>query len=302
MVNTHMLPGAGDDGRIQVTRDPRVKSMDEALREAFAMLGLPVLGGASGRGWSSWEKAQRCLYLYKHTIVDGVRGEPSAALETGAAYHAFVAVHREALIDTGAPVEMATSEQLRDALLHVGASTAAVMEAWRLHESYVSRYEVDYLVPLAVEYLAATPDGTFTCRFDEIAHVPEAAPGVLPGTWIVERKTTARFDSSSTAWANDGEVLGQIMVYQAVKRDEQGFGPLQGVIVDLVSKTKTPDFMRVIVPAQAWQIEAHAADLKFWRAQVGLCEALNVWPRSRAGCIGRYGKCALYDHCATEGR
>jgi hypothetical protein len=58
----------------------------------------------------------------------------------------------------------------------------------------------------------------------------------------------------------------------------------------------------VIVPAQAWHVREHSDDLKIWAAYQELCRATNTWPKARNNCVGRYGLCSLFSHCASNAK
>ena len=216
-------------------------------------------------------------------------------LEVGSATHGLLAVKYSKMIDSTYPI---TPEVTRDFLLDVGCDGVAVMEAWRLYEHYEVQYEDDYLTPLAVEYHAVDPKTRESCRYDLIARVERAHPGVLAGTYAVETKTASRFDDATLdGWRNDGEVIGQTMIWKRLNLDEK-FGPLVGVMVKVLGKQKVPQFHRTIVPPQGWQIKQHGQDLRMWHALRRLAVATGIFPRARTNCIGRYGKCSQWEHCA----
>lgn len=271
------------------------ESIDKALDEIFARYGMARLGGASGRGWSSRAVLQKCPYLfYRSYVLPTERVGTPLALTTGSAFHAFMAVGYQNLI-TPTPL---TSEKLRDELLTAGVTAAGINEAWRLYYAYTVRYEVDYLRPLAVEHLAGDDEGN-TCRYDLIAEVVNHPAGLPDGVYNVEHKTASRFDQGTLdGWFNDGEILGQMRIWPRARLARK-FGKLQGVIVNLVSKTKIPQFERIVVPVQTWQIKQHDADLKALDMLQTIYKTTNTWPRFRNSCVGRYGKCAMFDHCAN---
>jgi hypothetical protein len=117
---------------------------------------------------------------------------------------------------------------------------------------------------------------------------------------IITHNTSARFDGQALdGWRNDGEVIGQMMIWDKANL-EQRFGRCQGVIVNMIGKQKQPQFERIIVPPQSWQLEAHENDLRYWRAVEAMNRATDTWPRSRASCITKYGFCDFYDHCSND--
>lgn len=284
------------DDRWVTLADPNIRPVDEVLEEVFQRYGMRRMGGASGRGWSSFAAFQKCPYYY-HLRTIGVRGTPSSSLETGAVFHEFLALHYSQMMD---PNLKLSPEVLKSELLDSGCDAKNVLEAWRLYDAYTLRYENDYLHPLAVEYWAQDPDGN-TCRFDLIARVDDGQSGVVPGTYIVEHKSASRFDAATLdGWRNDGEVIGQIMVWKRARLFRR-FGSLRGVIVNVVGKQRVVQFHRTVVSAQSWHVRQHMDDLKVWRAFQNLCEVTSTWPRSRANCITRYGFfCEMFDFCAEN--
>lgn len=280
--------------------EPDATTMDDAMNAVFEARGVPRLGGASGRGWSSYAAMQKCFHMYRRKYVDKVQGTPAAALETGSLLHALLAVYYMPRIEgmEGYPV---TPEMLFEGVIQHGCRVERAMEAWRLFQAYESHYDNDYIRPLAVEELAIDPVSGNSCRYDGIVAVDENTPSVARGTWVLESKTASRFDTTvMDGWRNDGEIIGQIMVWQKAGLADK-YGDLNGVIVNLVGKQKSPQFARIVIPVQAWQVEAHEAELKVWRALESVCRATGTWPRSRANCITRYGFCEFYDECSGAG-
>jgi len=87
---------------------PLAMPLDEAIDIVCQKLGLPLLGGPSGKGWSMYSTAQRCPHLYKRTYVerplgdllqigrallDGELRAPAAPLQVGALYHTLQALY-----------------------------------------------------------------------------------------------------------------------------------------------------------------------------------------------------------------
>lgn len=288
-------PIAGGD-RVVLEPNPGVRPFDEVITEIFAHFKMERLGGASGRGWSSHSTFQRCPYLYKLTYLDGQRSVASKALTVGSAFHTFLALHYMWMRDENLQL---TPFVARDMLIAHDADAGAINEAFRLYEAYADRHQNDYLDPLAVELWAQDADGN-SCRFDLIARVHAAQPGIMPGVYIVEHKTCARFTADVLdGWRNDGEILGQIMIWKRAKLDRK-YGKLRGTIVNIVGKQKIPQFHRTIVPAQRWHVQQHMEDLKMWSALQQMYAATGVWPKARANCATKYGLCSFFDHCAEN--
>lgn len=273
------------------------------INAMFEAYGLPRLGGASGDlGWSSFAAFQRCPYLWKRRYLDGIRDhnddEPEPfALVVGSLIHTFAAVYYEQMIDSGYPLN---PKLVYDELMRRGVNIDALLDAYRVWCAYEMNYPNDYLQPLALEHHAVDPRSGESCRFDMIARVVEEGPGRSLGTYIVEHKTTAFFsDVALTGWVNDGEVIGQVMLYNRLKLYRR-FGPLEGVIVNILGKQKkNPLFHRTFVSPNRWQVTQHAKDLKSWHSLKQLYVASNHFPRARNNCVHRFGKCSQWEHCAT---
>jgi len=287
-------------GLIPMT-DPSIVSIDKAIETVFEQAGVPRLGGASGDlGWSSFSVYQRCPYLYYRTYINPFVPKDeqikSPALEIGSLVHVLLAVRYEHMRDPTYPF---TPEKIYNALLATRANAEVLMESWRLYQGYDIRWEADYLIPIVAEYHTVDPETRQSCRYDLIAKVTEAQPGIMPGTWCVEHKTLGRFDDTGlNGWRNDGEIIGQLMLWKRLKLDKK-FGKLQGVLVNIIGKQKNQQFHRTPVPVELWKHKEHAKDLKVWRGLRLLCESMDTWPRARANCVGRY-QCGLFEHCADR--
>lgn len=287
-----------DSGNDLISLMPRedIRGVDDAFNEIFDRHKMDRLGGASGRGWSSYATFQRCPYLYKVTYIDGQRGTAAPALETGSIFHTFMALHYLWMLDENLSL---TPDVCREELMVSGVRVESIIAGWRCYDSYRMHYEADYLYPLAIEAWAQGDRGN-TCRYDLIAHIEEPQPGIVPGTWIIEHKTASRFTADLLeGWHNDGEILGQIMVWKQAKLDKK-YGKLRGTIVNIVGKQKIPQFQRVIVPAQRWHVSGHDDDLKVWAALQEMYRATGTWPKARNNCVHRYGLCQLFQHCSSN--
>lgn len=294
--NMIVPPPIASIDRISLEPDPNIRRFEDVMTEIFTHFKMDRMGGASGRGWSSHATFQRCPYLFKLQYLEGQRGTPSTALETGSAFHTFLALHYTWMLDENLQL---TPYVAKDMLLSMGADAKAVIEAFRLYEAYADKYQNDYLTPIEMEAWAQDPDGN-TCRFDMIAEVVEAQPGVMPGVYIIEHKTAARFTADALeGWRNDGEIFGQIMIWKRAKLDKK-YGKLRGTIVNIVGKQKIIQFHRTIVPAQKWHVQQHMEDLKMWSALQQMYAATDVWPKARANCVTKFGMCSFFDHCAEN--
>jgi hypothetical protein len=273
-------------------------TIDQALAKAFALLKEPVMGGATGQGWSRYRDLQTCPYLFYAKHVRHIDpGDGSPARSVGAVAHAFLALYYKGMMVADTPEPGA----LCDLLLQVGALPSVVNEAWRCFEAYANHWESipDYLEPLAVEQLATDPETGNTCRYDLIARVQDhaKASGVFPGVYIVESKFVGRLDQGNVeGWHLDGEVIGQAMIWPKARLTKK-YGPLQGIIMNLTIKTKVVGFERIVVQSPTRHLKRQSRDLAVWRAHEQMYRATGTWPRSLASCIGRFGLCDYFYHC-----
>lgn len=277
--------------------------VEEVLLKIFAKYGIQRLGGVStGRGWSAFNTFQRCRYLYKRRYLTPVetidaRVDEPEARAVGTIIHSLLAVYYTRMIEESYPL---TPQLLRDEMLSGNANPDFVNEGYRVFNAYGLYYQSEEIMPLAVEYDLKDPRTGESCRYDLIAFFPKNQNDRLAGTYNVEHKSSSRFDDIAlNGWANDGEILGQTMLWDRLKLGLR-FGPLRGTIVNILGKQKDPKFHRTTVPPETWQKAQHARDLKFWEAEIQHAKAVNYFPRSRAACIDRFGKCDLYDHCSGE--
>lgn len=281
--------------------------LEDALEKICKEIGLKVRpGGASRYGWSTRSLLLACPFKYKKLYLDkpknGLKGKASTALEVGSLFHQLLAFrYLQMMPEQGGLKNPVDYAWVKTRLLEENVAAEVIMESFRLFDSYQYRYENDYLVPLDVEIEAQDADGN-TCRFDTIVQVEEGVPGVPPGVYICEHKTAARFDFATLeSWKNDGQIIQQMHIFKKARLKKK-YGELAGIIINLVSKTKTVDFRRIVIAPQTWQLRQHAKDLRVWDAMENFFVAVGVFPRNRASCRGPYGLCPLFEHCAGDAK
>jgi len=283
-------------GGIELILHPFV---DAVVSRIFHDHGVERLGGAStGRGWSSFNLFQKCPYAWKRRYIE--HAEPFIAVESpaiavGSLVHTYLAVMYMRKINPRYPLTPDTlHERVR---LECNPEYAA--EAWRLFVAYRLFYQYDQFTPLAVELNLRDPRNNESCRYDLVAYFSDEAPMRLPGTYIIEHKTKQRFDRAATdGWSNDGEVLGQVELWKRLGLDKR-YGPLRGVIMNIIGRQKEVQFTRTIIAPSSWQTGQHREDLKRWEGAIQLASATDNFPRARHSCIDRYGFCEWWDHCTT---
>jgi hypothetical protein len=279
---------------------PTWKPIEEVMGEIFADLGLDRLGGRStGSGWSSVSLFQKCRYAWKKNyLVEKTEDKTFMGeilpLAVGILVHTYLALHYQRMLVADYPL---TADDVNQRVREAGCNPEVFLEAWRLFSAYRLFYKNEVIVPLAIEANYVDPRTNDSCRYDLVAYFPDEVPGRLPGTYVVEHKTASRFDQNTLeAWPGDGEILGQINAWQRLHLDKR-FGPLRGVLVNLIGKQKMPEFHRTIAAPTSFAIEQHRADLRQTNAEIQLAKTTGVFPRSRANCIHRFGRCQFWDHC-----
>lgn len=277
--------------------------VEDVLTEIFAEHGLQRLGGvSSGRGWSSFAVWQRCPMAYKKRYLeprpssDGFGNIEPPARAIGTVIHALLAVYYQRMITPDYPL---TPGIVHEKMMQ-RANPTLVKEAWRVFQQYALFYQMENIQPLAVELDLIDPRTRESCRFDLVAFFPETTHDRLAGTYVLEHKSASRFDDDTlNGWVNDGEVLGQVMLWERLGLSKR-YGPLRGVIVNILGKQQEPRFHRTTVSPSSLMLDQHRDDLKKHEAMIHLAKSTNTFPRSRGNCISRYGKCDYWYSCAGD--
>lgn len=285
--------------------------VDEALNDIFDRAGVPRLGGTSGiEGWSSISEYQRCPYSWARSYLPSFSPPTNPAvvslrntysLDTGSICHALLAIYYQRMLTpTGYPL---TPKGTYEALRARSVDNRVLEEGWRLFSAYCLYYKNDTLRPLWPERLFISPTSRRSCRVDLGVIETNGNHGHPAGLYLMDHKTAQRFDDSTlTGWYNDGGTIQQFDIFQECWEHDpelQKLGPVQGVIINLIGRQKEPDLHRVYVHPDPFQIEAHRQEVVYWQAHRNLARASMTFPRARAGCTTRYGKCAHWDHCLT---
>jgi len=283
---------------------PDALSMNEALDQAFAKFNCEPLGGPSEDGWSKMGDLQRCPYrYYLKNELGAVAIDPMdnnlkirnpTALEVGSLFHAILAVHYGRRLPAGYPgwrANMPNPLDFLQAVEEAGASIEHVRQVKRMYYSYSEYWgpELD-LQPLAVEMSAGIP-GIHTCRFDMLAYEDG-------GIWNIEHKSASAFTPDVLeSWWLDGEVIGQFYAWDLSEMSKMFGAPLTGTKINLTSKGFPPRHMRVEIVQPREVVSTFARDRVFWNDLRTRYRNAGYWPRSLAGCMNRYDRCAFWTHC-----
>jgi hypothetical protein len=283
---------------------------EKALMAIFAEAGTPFLGGTSGtEGWSSLSLFQRCPYAWARrylpdsfpprtkTMMDLI-DQPGMAI--GTLVHVLLGVYYMKRIDASYPL---TPEQVKLGCDRLSVDPALTNEAWRLFSAYRVYYKFETLKPVGVEVHLVDKKSRRSCRTDLLCIETSDQAEHPPGLYVCDHKTAQRFDDTTLmGWYNDGGIIQQADIFATSWEETEGFqkyGPLQGVIVNIIGKQKTPEFYRAYVHPSSFQVEQHRLEAPVWQAQRDLALATGIFPRARNGCITRYGKCSEWEHCVT---
>lgn len=275
--------------------------IESALPRLFEEHGLQRLGGRStGSGWSNVSLFQKCPQAWKlRYLTPTEQNNFGIVVEDinraiGSVVHTYLAVYYQRMIVPGYPL---MPEEINTRLREWGCNPKIFEESWRLFVAYALYYKHEEIMPLAVELDLRDPRTNDSCRYDLVAFFPKDRPGMLSGTYALEHKTAAKFDANTLeGWHGDGEVLGQVLHWERLHLDRR-FGPLRGVMVNLIGKHKEPQFHRTIVAPTGFTIEQHRTDLRNWNGKIQLAKAINDFPRSRNNCIRGFMRCEHWDFC-----
>lgn len=266
--------------------------ISKAIDEINATNGIPK-ERPKRHGWNFWQRYLACPYSAWLKYEEKVKQELKASLEVGIAVHGFLQWYylgRE-------------PSELKDALIAHNTTVEWVLEAWRIYQAYAIHYSNDALFDrvLAVEAWLIHPSMDFCSREDLVVDVGENEDGIKPGLWIVDHKTSGRFDGATLeCWAHDGEMLGLQMTYRDLG---EPLGPLNGILVNLIGKQKMPKFERLPVSINEAHLELFRETIQRASCEVsGRKWAKLPFPWERKGhetgaCVGRYGPCEHYERC-----
>jgi len=278
------------------------RNTGQAIELATKTLNLPQLAGGSGRGWSRWKLLQQCPYAYYLRYVQkmDLSEFESPALAVGSLVHAWLAIHYLGMMSKEFTV---TPEQLKNEVEKQNANPAFLYKAWAVFDAYRAHYEEDYLEPLAVEYPVEDVKTGNTCRYDLIARItnPPEILAITPGVVLIEHKTASNLSEDVIdGWSIDGEILGEMAFWQRNGLDRK-FGKLTGLLVNILVKTKQPQFHRSFVAPISVHTKGHIKNLAYMAELEKTLRKSRRWPQFASACINRYGKCQFYQHCLNRG-
>lgn len=288
------MAGFNIDRQVSAERPPLDKLLETLGRK----------GGGTPYGWHTFATRFQCWYKYHLSEQLKVDRFYSPALAIGTLLHEILATWYST------PLGQDPSEQI-DKMIEVcriNGYEKAVEEVMRLMEAYLYYWQAggkvikdskgnvisrpdDFFAPgteiVAVEEMLQTDTPfNYTCRMD-------LAIKRLDGIWVVDHKTARALDDSVTDWAMQGEILGLLWLAQ-----KRWGNQVKGLIINLIVKTKTPKFERLVFRLRPRNIQMHVDAIKALLEIQPIAEKLG-WPRNLTGCNSGF-KCAYFDLCKDQ--
>lgn len=294
---------------------------DPERRHADEVLGVP--SGASRRGSTYWKGVRLCpreaglvqLGLKREGFLRG-----RVALDTGLIYHHALEKYYEALMahqermDGSATVcepaaycsnpeaERAAWESLKAVAAEPGYENifgnvermlSGYFEFYRMRD----RFRI-LDVEATFEYHCADQNFDYSARLDTLVEDLENG-----GSWVLEHKSaTTLTDDLLGGYQMDLQTLGQYwLMQQFIERENPPIPPLRGVIVNLASKKKVPEFRRVEVCPSPDHVRMFEVAVGDQSETLHLWESLG-WPKHLGNCTGggRYfSTCQFFTVCQS---
>lgn len=234
---------------------------------------------STDNGWHVWGTALKCLECYRRDRVAPIPLE-RRALDIGGAFHAVLEAHY----------------QKKDAESSIKDYNHDIqMEAMRLYRAYVFEYSKEKITPwwteLAIERELA-PGVLYSARYDLVGKWNG-------GLWSVEHKTAGSVTpGTGHSWDASGQILGQLALWRCV----EDAPPLQGVLMNVISKEVTPRFLRhpvAHVPKRV--LNRFVSNIVWAQEQVRTLTTARTldkpWPMNYEACTDRYGRCVYFEEC-----
>lgn len=277
-----------------------------------------ILGGdgPSPVGSNFYKSAMGCGFEHALTYVHRLRPvAQNEAFGVGSIFHKALEVYYKHIL----AFQRALDEQgtHRDDFYYFGCQLEAQQAAWdavgmfatepgytqtwetlqRILEAYFEKYTgIDRWRIIAVEETLRfeSDELDFSSRLDLIVESEGR-------TWLVEHKTAKQISVDSLAhYDMDLQTLGQQwLFYECV--DGTAFLPFAGVIVNIVTKHKTPQLFRKPVLSSRAHLQMFEHAMRMWFLLRLEQEKLG-WPRSLGHCAGAargYSKCQFFDLCRS---
>lgn len=286
--------------------------------KAAAPLVSKVIEGESGASEAGWHKlvaGLRCLKEYQFAHVRGIRRPESHTPDyfaIGSMLHAgkarWFARNFATDVKTWASMQEAMLQECEKQKLPVSSQARARGE--RYMDEYVQHWSRQPLpTPVATEYLLGpTPlnpgdpkELHRTARLDDVSKYPEA----LYGLCIGETKTTSgTVNDCIKQYSLHGQPSMQMLLWKMDPLGERRFGPIVGVILDVVRKGepgKRSSFHREFIPVSPFVQSWLGASLRGYLKAMAAIDWDSDAPRNIAMCTRMEGRarvgCDFQDLC-----
>jgi len=283
--------------------------LDDILTQ---ILGEDRKGGPTPWGWHRWEDLLKCPRKYNLLYnLNYIPQKYSEALAFGSLMHeclAFYYTEVDAFLGEEDPVlanerfdSYCSEPQWRKLLWEVegladDSYVPIIEDVHRVMRAYMQQYPLvtdkflQYELVGVEEYAEVSSPLQFSTRLD-LVYRAEA------GLWATDHKTSRALTQDLTSgWALNGQMLGLMHTAPQHWPDER----VLGVIINVIVRTRDPQFKRVMVPLSADMVTGWVDKMCLWIDKVLPFYETVDWPPNYASCIHRYGKCPFYDYCETD--
>lgn len=142
----------------------------------------------------------------------------------------------------------------------------------------------------------------YSARLDTLVRDFDRTP--IGGLYLSEFKSAKSITKDLVeGYQLDLQILGQVwLVRRCVDIEALGFGPLRGVVIDIITKQQTPRVERVFVQPSEQHLQAFELAMGDWVAVLDFHASRN-FPRAFGKCIGPdrgYRRCSYFDLCHLE--
>lgn len=290
-------------------------------------LGGAPTGSSSAVGSTFWKRVMRCPFEHAmHELVQLRSKWDDEALTVGfLAHHArehYYEAHKAAQV--GLSVAERQTELLWRGQEDAERASWAAIEAVRTEPGYTNaplgskfpstwnqlesvwasfldsyRRAERWLVVATEETVRFTDPRTrldYSARLDSLV-VDYDRGGLYLGEFKTARAVTRDLVEG---YQLDLQILGQVwLMRRCVDIEALGHGPLKGVIIDIITKQKTPRVERVVVYPSEQHLKAFELAMEDWVLALDFHASRN-YPRAFGKCIGPdrgYRRCAYFDLC-----
>lgn len=283
--------------------------------------GTEYLGGPSVRGWSKISSYLICDRLYFLESVRKMRPRKSApALEIGTLFHACMAAHYW------------TGGQKTYEPLHAVAEELPelVAEVSRLLQAYFAQYQQEEADTWDIRAVEQEVRGDMTaklpkkkkphtaqvsCRFDLVIRKKKPGEPAAPygpckdGVYVVDHKVHRAITRDLVeGYGMDGQFLLMAYLWRQQNLSEV-FGPLNGFVINIITKTKVPECKRLDVAISPDDVDRYAAMVAAPTVELDLrvkgktAKDIDEWPMNYSQCKSPrgYGICKFWDFCLSHG-